>query len=127
MGKTHRFDPRDTDSSDYSEPMDLGLYTDGDTDTTLEAATLVEVVLGCNRVHVGDVYTLAEGATITEAWVTGIGAKPGEFLALVTVQRGAFQIAARLLSLPESFLAGMLLTDYQQVFEPEVEVINATG
>lgn len=134
MGKTHRFDPRDAD--DYSEPMRLELYTaESDETTTATAAdvtelSVVEVIPGCDRVCVGDVYRRAEAGTVTEAWVTGPGDDKGEFLALVTVQRGKVQIAARLLSLPETFLAGMVLSDYQAVSdeEPErIEVINATG
>jgi hypothetical protein len=134
MGKTHRFDPRDADSAaDYSEPMALTLYTHGDADTTLAdatvpKATVVDVVPGCDRVRVGDVYRLSEGATVTEAWVTGQGDARGEFLALVTVQRGSAHLASRLLSLPESFLSGMTLADFQAVNEAaEPTIIDATG
>lgn len=120
MGKTFRYDPRD---ADYSEPMVLQPYTydptdtAADTDADVSVATIVEVIPGCSRVRLGDVYSRDERGTVVECWVTAPGDRRGEFLALVTVQRGPVQIAARLLSLPESFLTGMTLTGFQPVSE----------
>jgi hypothetical protein len=134
MGKTIRFDRRDDSAADSDEPMELRLYTDGDSDTTLadvtvSEATVVDVVPGCDRVRLGDVYSLDQSGTVVECWVTSEGDQRGEFRALVTVSRGPVQIAARLISLPESFLAGMLLTDYQPVSEASepVTVVAVAG
>jgi hypothetical protein len=40
---------------------------------------------------------------------------------------GGIPIAARLISIPESFLDGMFLVDYQSISVIEPEVIEATG
>jgi hypothetical protein len=47
-------------------------------------------------------------------------------MALVTVKRGSVQIAARMLSLSESFVADMSLTGFQAVSE-EVEPVILAG
>ena len=128
MGKTHRIDSRDSDYE--SDPMDLMLYTHEDEGTTTDSSTNLEIIPGCERASIGNVYKCTSKSGIkTEVWITGKSEILGEFLALVTVYRmlGGIPIAARLISIPESFLDGMFLVDYQPISVIEPEVIEATG